>query len=103
MSPFDQMVLACRPARIADYPPERRAVWEQLVKQTGTAPSIYPGSIFRACEECGIEVAVGPRQQSALARGSVTVLCMLCAALYSREPNVEATLMNLGNPFKRKP
>lgn len=94
-------VAACRPVRPEDYPPERFAVWEAVIKEVGLTPPLYPGSMYQDCEVCGIEVAVGPKAQDMIRVRDVVVLCMLCATEEASQPGVQPTLRHLGNPFSK--
>lgn len=103
-------VLACRPVRIDDYPPERRAVWDKVATNVGTPLNIYPGSTYQLCEDCAIEIAVGPRQQAAVESAThvglaAHVCCMLCAGARAAEAEAdgdEMDVISMGNPFKKE-
>jgi hypothetical protein len=98
-------VLACRPVRFEDYSPERQRLHERVTAQTGAQLNIYPGSVYQSCEDCGIEVAVGPRQQQAIeAAHQVGLLAHVCCMIDADQRAGEAdevTLISLDNPFER--
>lgn len=97
-------VLACRPVRFEDYSPEYLAIHERVVAESGAHLSIYPGSTYESCEDCGVQVAVGPRQRAAIetAHGVgllAHVLCMIDASKRAGEDGEIATI-SLGNPYE---
>jgi hypothetical protein len=99
-------LLACRPVRPEDYPPERLRWYREARAESGDTGGIYPGSTYSPCEACGIEVAVGPRQQATLEVAAelglaAHVLCLLDASERVAEGGSDATVMHLGNPFRR--
>lgn len=99
-------VLACRPVRFEDYPADRRRVHEEIVGRTGAELNIYPGSTYQSCEDCGIEVAVGPRQQQIIrAAHEVGLLAHVCCMFDASRRADEADdvdVTHLGNPFKKE-
>lgn len=100
-------VLACRPVRFEDWPADRLQEHRKIVKDTGVEPPIYPGSTYQPCEDCGIQVAVGPRQQEAISIANelgllAHVVCAFDAMVRATAPDVdEVGVMTLGNPFQR--
>jgi hypothetical protein len=99
-------VLACRPVRFEDYSSEQLAQHRAAEAATGETLDIYPGSEYVPCEDCGIEVALGPRGQAVRDAAREVgldphVCCMFDAARRAAEAD-EMSLGNLGNPFKRK-
>lgn len=100
------MILACRPWDLDDLDPERRKIWDAVEKETGLVPPIYPGSIKSACQECGMAVSLGPRQQQQRfelpMRGvQVAIMCLLCATRAVAEAG-SGDVFDLGNPYERK-
>jgi hypothetical protein len=110
MDDFDLSVVFCVPVNPEEYDPERKRIWDggiaEVVAQGNAIPSVYPGSIFEPCAECGIRVAVGPRQQAAMQEHEATIMCMICAVMKVGEESdtkgVKVTAVNLGNPFIKK-
>jgi len=96
-------VLACRPVRPEDYDPKRMAVYNRVQAGAGVQLSIYPGSVYQPCQDCAIQIAVGPRQQEAVELATSVgldshVVCMLCAPARAEG----AAVGHLGNPFKKE-
>ncbi len=99
--------LAGTPVDPSQYDTVRRAVWEggleQLVADGLQAPVIYSGSVEAPCVECGIQVALGPRQQKVLVQCAdegrvVRITCLICSARRAAESSQSWRLHNLGNP-----
>ena len=100
-------VLACRPVRPEDYPPARLRLWRGIAKDVGVEAPIYPGSTYQPCEDCGIQVAVGPRQQEAISTANslgllAHVCCMIDASVRASAPDIDEVVRTLGNPFAKK-
>lgn len=100
-------VLACRPVRFEDYSPEYQRIHERVTRESGAQLNIYPGSTYDHCEDCGVEVAVGPRQQAAIEAAHEVgllahVCCMIDASRRAGEAD-EVDVVGLGNPFERGP
>lgn len=106
---FERALMACRAVRPEEYRPDLWKLWVKVVTDAnGKVPPDYPGRIFKHCEECGIEVQVGPRQQAAILQmgeENVQIACLVCAsAILVREkqadPSATFGMVNMGNPYK---
>lgn len=101
-------VLACRPVRPEDYPPKRLALYRRIQIEQGVELAIYPGSSFVPCEDCGIEIALGPRQEEVMLMArrmglDPHVVCMLDGGKRVAEAKPdEVVLGSAGNPFVKK-
>jgi hypothetical protein len=108
---YDMGMLGCRPMRLKDLSPHRRAIWDKVRKDVGYDLEIYEGSVIAACDSCGIDVAVGPRQQAKREEWVATetpymVVCFICAAQVAAEhaesgEEVNIVVQNLGNPGRK--
>lgn len=73
----------------------------EMAEKGEQAPTVYPGSVFMYCQACGIQVAVGPRQQEVIASGLATmVVCLVCVPTLAMGMDSVA-VASLGNPHKR--
>ncbi len=93
--------IGCAPVDPNQYGGPRLSIWNGIKASGLPAPPFYPGSVYATCDECAIQIIVGPRQQEALEAAGrqgveVTKLCLVCAAI-TRSGSVVA---NLGNPYQ---
>lgn len=100
--------MACVAVDPATYPEPYAAAWKVISAQAqaqGMAlPSIYPGSVYAACETCHVQIAVGPRQQETIADAlnehvPVCLLCLVCAIVAVRQ---ETRVVSLDNDYVRR-
>lgn len=97
---YDAALAACRAVRPEEYDPQRAAIWKRA-EQMGQVPPIYPGSTFKNCADCGIEIAVGPRIQGFMEEQPVELVCLVDAVLRAA-PQGGADVINMGNPYKKR-
>lgn len=107
LNQYDGILLMCRPDNPDHWPPNRKALWDQMIVEQGFEPFRYPGSITDQCSVCDITVLVGPRQQAAIAekgRDKFIVLCPIDAveAMIQLQENddTEVAVHSLDNPYK---
>ncbi len=102
-------VIMCPPIDYLEYPPDMRALHEQIMIQMerdGTPYDLtpYTGSREDRCTRCRIRIYVGPRQAEAQATVGGVVLCNLCAGLQATtlqaDPEARVGIVSLGNPEK---
>lgn len=102
---FEQGVIAGRPINPDDLDPDRKKVWDKVVK-TQAPPPLYPGHIQRDCMICGVRVQVGPRQQAALEQfPDMPIMCLVDATLWmaaNADSPDDGAIVDLGNPYKEK-
>jgi hypothetical protein len=103
-----EQIITCRPV---DW-----AVMDKVMPGTAETP-VYPGSVKASCEDCGIEIWLGPRGQQYLAgqgapgamrelrawlqgHDDILVLCFVCTA-QRPAPGDDVGIVGLGNPYKK--
>lgn len=104
---YDKVMLAGRPMRPEEYahqtPNFRWGVWTAAVNEGQKIPPLYPGSIEKPCEVCGIGVQIGPRQQAKMndtPEDKVMFTCLIDASILAHQH--DAPVYDLGNPYKEK-
>lgn len=100
MAELEYRVLACRPVD-----------WDERYQRLAAAAGVpgptpvYPGSVRKHCQDCGVEVWLGPQGQAQL--GAVhKLLCFLCALDEQAASPLPTEVRDLGNPYlpaDRKP
>lgn len=110
LSNHDAAIFACRPIRLEDWPQEWQDYYNEAMAKSGMPIPTYDNAIVGQCQECGIDIQVGPRQQVQIRRCDedgipIIMLCLMDASLFEIQqmqanPASKATLYNLGNPQK---
>lgn len=100
-------VVACVAWYPQDYAPRLLDLWNRSIAASLAAgeplPRPYPDSSSDICEDCGIAVAVGPKQAATLTTWiredkPFEVMCLLCATLAIAASGGDASgLLSLGN------
>lgn len=86
------VVVVAFPLHLADRADARRVFGAPL-------PRIYPDSVSRPCDRCGMVLAVGPRSLAKLDAGEATALiCPFCLKARVEEHGDVEMGAHLGNP-----
>ncbi len=106
----EEVILPVMMGRVYDkdtFPPKQRELWDSFLASGERADmtQIYPGSVVKTCQECGVQIAIGPRQTQVYDESpeSFALMCPLCTARAAVETGQsDVPVINFNNPHEFK-